>query len=353
MAEARAVPAVLPHDAPAGTHLVAQGFDPVLVQPVLSAAGLGGHGHPLHLPVQDADDVLEGGRLPLQGLTPAQELRGRGEPRAQHADLPAAPLALGRGPGLHDSQQHGQVLAEPLALVLPLLLALHLRPDGEAHPHARAQPGPSPQPRPGQGCRGQWQARAPARDSAASSASRVSSATAGVSRVSELRRPPFPPTRWRPLRRTGTAPRGQAPRGLEGTAPLPSPDSAATRLLTLQGGRRSGRHSRKAEVATANVGGRGPRSGEWTPRRLDGDPRRPRGVLGQAQGLLCTPHRRKPAGAASGAPRPEARPAPHLWLVHSGLWEAAALCQGAREPGSQLRAGATCMGSPRQREQTD
>ena len=127
-----------------GTNLITQGFDPVLVQPVLPATRLGSHGHPLHLPVQHADDVLEGGRLLLQGLAPLQQLRRRGGrcPRARRAG-PPAPLALAEegaavawgGPGLQDAQQQGQVLPEPLRLVLLLPLALHLpRHDARAQP---------------------------------------------------------------------------------------------------------------------------------------------------------------------------------------------------------------------------
>lgn len=140
-----------------GPDLVTQGLDPVLVQSVLPATGLGGHGHPLHLPVQDADDVLEGGRLPLQGLTPLPELRGLGELGlgVQRASFPAPDLALAqeaaigprRVPGLQEAaQQHGQVLPEPLGLVLLLLLTLHLqREDGEAHGAAPAL-GSEPEP---------------------------------------------------------------------------------------------------------------------------------------------------------------------------------------------------------------
>lgn len=112
------------------TDLVAQGLDPVLVQPVLPAAGLSRHGHPLHLPVQHTDDVLEGGCLPLQGLAPLQQLRHPGGCAGLQGALawPEEQAAVPRGPPSlqQDAQQQGQVLLEPLRLVLRLLLALHL-----------------------------------------------------------------------------------------------------------------------------------------------------------------------------------------------------------------------------------
>lgn len=117
---------------------------------MLPAAGLGGHGHALHLPVQHADDVLEGRRLALQGLAPLQQLGGLGGPQAWPAPLPG-PLALaeeglaaaGGGPGLQeDAQQQAQVFPEPLRLVLLLLLTLHLPGQEAALSPALGPPSP-------------------------------------------------------------------------------------------------------------------------------------------------------------------------------------------------------------------